>query len=175
MEQPISAEEILTLHNLLRSDPQKYLRIVSDWIDQDPANSNAYFDRHFAWMRLGQPQRALNDLDRVIELEHDVHPIVYMSRGEVHRHLREYARALRDFDQGEAVDPDKWKNDIVFGLIFQADSHAHLGNEEAALAYCARLPDDFWTPGIAGAPRGNKAEVANELRRIAADARRRRA
>lgn len=173
MKQPTSAEEIRTLHNLLRSDPQKYLQIVSDWIDQDPTNADAYFDRHFAWMRLGQSQRALDDLNKVIELEREVQPIVYMSRGEVHRHLQEFSLALHDFDHGEAINPDKWANDIVFGLLFQADAHAHLGNEAAALSCCARLPDDFWTPGIAGAPRGNKTEITEQLRRIAADARRR--
>jgi hypothetical protein len=58
----------------------------------------------------------------------------------------------------------------VFGLLFQADAHARLGNEAAALAYCARLPDDFWTPGIEGAPGGKKAQIAEELRRIAGEA-----
>jgi len=34
------------------------------------------------------------------------------------------------------------------------------------------LPDDFWTPGLDGAPAGDKAQVAEQLRRIAAEARR---
>jgi len=50
-----------------------------------------------------------------------------------------------------------------------------LGNEAAALAYCARLPDDFWTGSIEGAPGGSKAEIADKLRLIAAEAQRRRA
>lgn len=62
----------------------------------------------------------------------------------------------------------------MFGLFYQADTHARLGNESNALAYCARLPDDFWTPGVYDAPGGTKAEVADKLRRIAADARRKR-
>jgi len=41
-----------------------------------------------------------------------------------------------------------------------------------ALDCCARLPEDFWTPGLDGAPAGNKAEIAAELRRIAAAAQR---
>jgi len=175
MKEPNSEEEIQAFHNLLRSDTRSYLRIVNAWIDENPKNSNAYFERHFAWMNMGEHQRALNDLDKVIELDHNAHPIVFMTRGEVYRCLGQYEAALHDFDRGEAIDPDQWENDIVFGLLFQADSHAHLGNEAAALACCARLPDDFWTPGIADAPRGNKAEVASELRRIAVDARRKQA
>jgi hypothetical protein len=50
-----------------------------------------------------------------------------------------------------------------------------LRDEASALDCCARLPDNFWTPGLDGAPAGGKAEIADELRRIAADARRKRA
>jgi hypothetical protein len=57
-------------------------------------------------------------------------------------------------------------------LLVQADCHARLGNEAAALACCARLHDDFWTGSIEGAPGGSKAEIAEKLRLIAADARR---
>jgi hypothetical protein len=80
---------------------------------------------------------------------------------------------LADYDHGEALDPAQWQED-AFGLLFQADCHARLGNESAALAYCTRLPDDFWTPGLHGAPAGGKADIAEKLRSIAAEARRKR-
>lgn len=172
MKEPATAEETLALHKILNSDPQRYLRIVNEWIDRNPANSHAYFSRHFAWMKIGEPQRALDDLNRVIEL--DPTPVSFFSRGEVYRHIGEYEKALADFQRGEAIDPKDWQ-DGAFGPLFQADTHARLGNELAALACCARLPDDFWTPGIHGAPGGGKAEVADKLRRIAAEARRKRA
>jgi tetratricopeptide (TPR) repeat protein len=92
----------------------------------------------------------------------------------VYRHVGEYEKALEDFDRAEAIDPEGWEKDIVLGLLDQADAHARLGNEAAALACCARLPDDFWTPGLDGAPSGGKAEIADKLRQIAADARRNR-
>jgi tetratricopeptide (TPR) repeat protein len=174
IKQPTTPDELLMVHKILRSDPQRYLRIVTKWIDANPANCDAYFSRHFAWMRTGEPRRALEDLNKVIELESAPDPITLMSRGEVYRHLGEYKKAVEDFDRAEAIDPTAWEEDIVFGLLYQADTHARLGNEAAALACCARLPDDFWTPGIEGAPRGGKAEIADALRRIAADARRKR-
>jgi tetratricopeptide (TPR) repeat protein len=172
---PTTPEELLATHEILRSDPQRYLRIVNEWIKADPTNLHAYFDRHFVWIRVGEPRRALEDLNKVIELESAPDPMSLMSRGEVYRHLGEYEKALEDFDRAEAINPKEWEEDIVFGLLYQADTHARLGNEPAALACCARLPDDFWTPGIEGAPRGGKAEIADALRRIAADARRKRA
>ena len=69
MKQPTTPEEVKVLHDLLRSDPQRYLQIVSEWIAENPGNSHAYFDRHFAWMKRGEPARALADLDKVVELD----------------------------------------------------------------------------------------------------------
>jgi tetratricopeptide (TPR) repeat protein len=172
MKEPTTPEEVKVLHNLMRFDPQRYLQIVNGWIAENPANSHAYFSRHLAWMELGDPHRALDDLNTVIEL--DPKPVTFWTRGEVYRHLGEYEKALEDFDRAEAIDPEGWEKDIVLGLLDQADTHARLGNEAAALACCARLPEDFWTPGIHGTPNGGKAEIAAKLRSMAAEARRKR-
>ena len=172
VKEPTTADELLAMHKMLRSDPQRYLRIVNEWINKNPANSHAYFDRHFAWMQMDEPRRALEDLNTAIGLKSEPDPMSFWSRGLVYRHLGEYEKALEDFDRGEAINPKRWEEDIVFGLLYQADTHARLGNEASALAYCARLPDDFWTPGVYGAPGGGKAEIADKLRRIAAEARR---
>ena len=171
MKEPTTPEEVKVLHQLLRSDPRRYLQIVDEWIADNPGNSHAYFDRHFAWMKLGEPGRALDDLNAVIRL--DPRPVAFCTRGEVYRRLGEYEKALEDFARGEQIDPAQWADD-AFGLLFQADCHARLGNEAGALDYCERLHDDFWTPGIEGTPGGGKAEIAEKLRQIAADARRRR-
>lgn len=171
VNEPTTPEELLAVHKILRSDPQRYLRIVNEWIEKNPKNVHAYLDRHFAWMKMGEPRRALADLDTAIGLRSEPDAMSFFSRGLVHRHLGEYERALDDLNRAEAIDPEGWEEDIVFGLLYQADTHARLGNETAALACCARLPDDFWTPGIYGAPGGGKAEIADELRRIAAQAR----
>jgi tetratricopeptide (TPR) repeat protein len=155
----------------MRSDPRHYLQIVNKWIADNPANSHAYFSRHFAWLELGEPQRAIADLNLAIQL--DPKPGRFWARGDVYRCVAEYEKALDDLDRAEAFDPAQWA-EAAFGLVSQADCHARLGNEAAALACCERLPDDFWTGSIEGAPGGSKAEIAQQLRQIAADARRRR-
>jgi len=167
MKQPTTPNEILEAHKILRRDPQKYLQIANEWVRKNPENSDAYFDRHFAWMQIGQPRRALDDLSKAIEL--DPKPADFLARGDVHRHLGEYDKAIEDYDRGEAINPAEWQEHAV-GLLFQADCHARLGREEAALACCARLPEDFWTPGLFGAPAGNKDRIADQLRRIAGEA-----
>lgn len=172
IKEPTTPEELLAAHEILRSDPERFLRIVNEWIADDPGSCDAYSERHLAWMHLGEPKRALEDLDTAIRLRGEPTPLSLFSRGLVHRRMGEYEKALKDFASGEAINPKGWDEDIVFGLLYQADTHARLGHEAAALACCARLPDDFWTPGVYGAPGGDKAEVADALRRIAADARR---
>lgn len=171
MKEPSTATEVLELHRTLRTDPQRYLRVVNGWIEANPSNAHAFWQRHLGWIKIRQPYRALDDLDRAIEL--DPEPVAFRSRAKVHRQLGDYEKALADFSRGEALDPKQWEDD-AFGIYYQADTHARLGNERAALAYCARLPEYFWTPGIHGAPAGSKTEIADELRRRAADAKKNR-
>jgi len=169
MKEPTTPDEVLALHKILRSDPQRYLQIVNQWIEANPENPHAYFDRHQAWMRIGEPLRALDDLNKAIDLKRQ--PTTLEARGEVYRYLGEYEKALADYHAAEAMDPAQWQED-AFGLLFQADAHARLGDEEEALACCARLPEDFWTPGLNDAPAGDKVGVAARLKLIAAEARR---
>jgi tetratricopeptide (TPR) repeat protein len=169
MKEPTTEAEIKALHDVRRPDPQRYLEIVDGWLRENPNNPQAYFDRHFAWMNLGEPRRALEDVNKVLELAPD--PLAYFSRAQVHKHLGEYRNALDDFARSEAIIPDEWE-DLGFGLLQQADCHARLGDDEKALACCARLPEDFWTPGMFEAPAGDKVAVAEKLQLVAAEARR---
>ncbi len=173
MKQPTTMNEIMAMHKILRSDPHRYLRIVNEWIRQNPQNHQAYFSRHLVWEKIGAPGEAIVDLDKVIELEPKPNSITFLARAHVYRRLGQYDKAIEDLNRAEAIDPKEWR-DTAFGPFFQADTYARLGNEAAALAYCALLPDDFWTPGFEGAPGGGKAEIADELRRRAAQARRKR-
>jgi tetratricopeptide (TPR) repeat protein len=169
MKEERSPEEIWELHQLRRADPQRFLQVIDEWLRENPNNFRPYLSRHFVWSNLGKPRRALDDLDKVIELAPSQG--AFCARGRIYRQLGEHANAMADFRHGEAINPKEWEAQAIT-LLSQADSHAHLGEEASALDCCARLPDDFWTPGLDGAPAGNKAEVAAELRRIAAAARR---
>jgi tetratricopeptide (TPR) repeat protein len=167
MKEPTTPEEVLELHKILRKDPQRYLQIANEWIRENPKSSHAYYGRHQAWMKIGEPHRALDDLHKAIELA--PRQAAFEARGDVYRHLGEYERALEDYQTGEEIDSAMWAGG--YGLLFQADCHARLGDEAAALACCARMPDDFWTPGIDDTPAGDKAAVAHRLRVIAAETR----
>jgi tetratricopeptide (TPR) repeat protein len=168
MAESRSPDELEAAHALLKSNPEKYLQNMNDRIRSDPTDAYAYYGRHFAWLRLDKPQKALDDLNKVMQLDPDQSTL--FSRGKVHRQLGNYRDAIGDFDHAERLDPALWENDAM-GPYYQADCHARLGNESAALACCSRLPDNFWTPGLRGAPAGDKLEISAELRRTAARAR----
>jgi tetratricopeptide (TPR) repeat protein len=169
VQEPNSSDEVFALHQLRRSNLPHYFEIVNEWLQENPDNFHAYFRRHFAWSDMGEPRRALDDLTKVVELAPT--QAVFCARGRVFRQLGEHENAVADFHRGEAMDPKEW-SDAAITLLYQADSHARLGDVTSALDCCARLPDDFWTPGFDGAPGGNKTEIATELRRIAANVRR---
>jgi len=164
----VTDEDLLKSHDLLRSEPQRYLALANEVVRQDPSNPNGFFSRHHAWMQLGRPDLALEDLNRSMDLE--AHYVTLRARGNVLRGLGRYAEAINDFDRSEALNPIAWQE--AYGPLFRADCHARLGNETAALADCDCLPEDHWTPGVYGAPPGTKAEVIAQVRQLVASAKR---
>lgn len=156
--------------HLLRTEPEKYLALAEELVRAEPDAPDGYWGRYEALNRLGRFELALVNLNKV--LTYDQQWIVYEVRGNVLRALGRYHEALDDYNKAESIDPEDWNGG--FGRLYRADCHARLGNEEAALADCAYLRDDHWTPGLVGAPAGNKREVIEEIRRLAAEARQRR-
>ena len=164
----LSADDLIKNFHLLRSHPVKYLALAQEFVRQNPNDPGAYFSRHWGWAELGRMDRALADLDRALSLEQ--HPVTYGARAMVLRAIGRHRDAIDDFNRAEALATDRSKVD--FDRLFRADCHARLGDEKAALADCALLRDDHWTPGVFGAPKGNKQEVIAEIRRRAAAGRR---
>jgi tetratricopeptide (TPR) repeat protein len=166
--------------HLLRTAPEKYLVLAKELIYAEPDGSDGYWSRYQALTSLKRYEEALADLNKVLSIERaspdpdsfrcrEKEWLTYLARGNVLRALGRYREALDDFNRTEVLDPDGWDGSFI--PLFRAECHARLGNEEAALADCAALSDDHWTPGLLGAPMGNKAEVIAEVRRLAAEAR----
>ena len=49
MKEPTTPDEVKALHEICRTDPQRYLEIVDGWLNENPNNHRAYYGRHFAW------------------------------------------------------------------------------------------------------------------------------
>jgi tetratricopeptide (TPR) repeat protein len=163
----ITREDLSRNFHLLRHAPEKYLAMAHELVRADPASADGYWCRATAYETIGKYDLALADLNKVLSF--DKHWINYETRGNVLRALGRYQEALDDYNRAEAADPEEWKGG--FGHLFRAECHARLGNEQAAMKDCAALHEDHWTPGLLGAPSGNKEQVAAELHRLARDAR----
>jgi tetratricopeptide (TPR) repeat protein len=168
VKKPETLEEEAALQEVLKRDPSRFIEIVTQWIDDDPNDDCSYFTRHRGWLKVGQTQKAHDDINTVIALNPDLY--AFWARGQIWRQTSDYRKALADYNHAEALDPAQWQ-DLAYGLLDQADCHAHLGDETSALACCARLPDDFWAPRMNGAPGGTKDELSDKLSAIAAAAR----
>jgi tetratricopeptide (TPR) repeat protein len=164
----ITPEELSEKLHLLRTVPDEYLRMAHEFVTANPDSAYGYFARSHAFEKLNSYELALADLTKALSIEPDW--ITYEARGNILRTLGKYGEALADYNKAEAIDSVGWNSG--FGHLFRAECHARLGHEEAALADLANLRDDHWTPGLLGAPAGNKAEVLAELRRLATAARR---
>jgi tetratricopeptide (TPR) repeat protein len=156
--------------DLLRSDPQRYLELAHELVRQNPTDSLAYFIRHQAFSNLGHHELALADVDKTIALSGS-NILRHNLRGLMLRNLNRHQEAVEEFSRARELDPESWAR--IFAPLFRAHSHALLGNLEEALADCAALPEDHWTPGLFGAPAGTKQQVTKEIRRLADEARRR--
>jgi tetratricopeptide (TPR) repeat protein len=164
----VTYDDLSTHFRLLRKTPEKYLAMAEEFVRENPDHAGGYFSRHWALKRLGRWDEAEKDLHTSVRLEPDF--AGYGALGSLYYQTGRYADAIRAFDEAQALEPEIWGQ--TPDTLFRADCHARLGNETAALADCQALREEHFLPySIYGAPRGNKAEVTEEIRRRAAAAR----
>jgi len=164
---PGGRKELDDALELLRSDPERSLEICQRYVAEHPNDPNGYFSRFKAWCRLDENEKALTDINRVLEL--DPNSGGYSSRGVFFRSIGDYPRAIDDLTRARDLDEEEWKGSL--DPHFRADCYARLGRLEEALADCAYIEEDHWTPGLKGLPAGNKQEFIKEIKRRALRAR----
>ena len=151
----------------LRDNPQRSLEICEDYVGEHPNDPNGLFSRYQALESLGEYERALKDITKLLELDSNTGG--YSCRGELYHRIGDYCRAIEDLTRARELDEWEWKTS--FDPHMRADSYARLGRLEEALADCTHISDDHWMPAIRGLPGGNKQEFIEEIKRRAALAR----
>ncbi len=156
---------------LFKREPERYLALVESRIAGNPDNPHNYFAKQDTLHWLGRYAEALEALDRGIAMDDEPSRSWFQARGELLMKLGRFEEALADLDKAHDLDEVGWTE--TFAPLVRATCHAQLGHLDAALADCATLPDDHWTPGLGRGllPKGNKAEVVAALTALAIEAR----
>jgi tetratricopeptide (TPR) repeat protein len=74
-------------------------------LELEPGRGNSYRNRAVAYLRLGRAREALADLDRALELMPEHAALLWGPRGYAFKLLRDYPRAVAEFDRAIAADP----------------------------------------------------------------------
>ncbi len=111
-----------------RKNYQGAIVAASHALQTDDKNSEAFYNRGFAYYQLNQQQQALTDLTRAIQLDPS-NAKAYYYRGNVRFSLGDDQGALGDLDQAIKLDPTASDMYLNRGTV-----KAGLGDEKAALA-----------------------------------------
>lgn len=145
---PMSPEELNAIGALCAAGRGgEALALCAAFIADHPDHPHGYHMRAVTRMLTGDPALALADRDRVVALC-PRQPGAYMARAEDHLRLRDFAAAAADLDRAEQRDDGHYWPMIP---LLRAHCRARLGRFDAALADCARIPEDYLLPGFGSA------------------------
>jgi tetratricopeptide (TPR) repeat protein len=156
-------KELDDAFNCMMRNPQRSVEICDKYLIEHPGDTHALFMRFQALGQLGEHDKALADIDRVLELKPNSGG--YSARGKFFHDIGDHQRAIDDLTRARTLDDDEWKTSL--DPHYRADSLARLGRLDDALSDCAFIPDDHWMPALSGLPAGNKQQFVDEIKRRA--------
>jgi tetratricopeptide (TPR) repeat protein len=118
----------LGLGNAMMADYERAVFHLTRTIELDPNLAVvSYLGRGAAYGNLGQPERAIEDFDKAIEL--DPNPtMAYFSRGAAYGNLGQPERAIEDLDKAIELDPN-----LTMAYFGRGIAHGELGQPERAI------------------------------------------
>ncbi|MGD1902333.1 MAG: tetratricopeptide repeat protein [Geitlerinemataceae cyanobacterium] len=131
----------------------------------DTRRALAYGGRGRARMRLEDPQGAVSDLSRAIEIDGS-DAALYVSRGAAYRALGNDSAALADFDRAIEVDPGSGRIYLERGMLYARQEElakAAADYQEAAERFCEREAWDDYRAAL------DKAAKLRQPRGLVAD------
>ncbi|HUN51517.1 MAG TPA: tetratricopeptide repeat protein [Candidatus Sulfotelmatobacter sp.] len=158
------AASIDRLHDLrLAADFVGALALCDEAIRQQPDQPHGYQRRGGTLRQMGRLNEALAGFNKLVELVPD-REYAYYGRGTVLFELGRYAEAVADYSRSAELDHDQFFGAVNY--LYRAECYFRLGDYEAALADCARVPDDFDFPGFRNRPNGSKQLIIDDIERI---------
>ncbi len=104
---PEKAEEARLRGNDLYKQ-NKYPEAMKEYneaIKRDPTKPNYYFNRGSCYMKLGEPNYALKDIEKTLEMD-EKYIKAYARKAQCHTMRKEYHKSVDTFKQGLALDPN---------------------------------------------------------------------
>lgn len=112
------------------AEEEEIARILAEYeeaIRQNPADTDAYYNRGAAYLSLGQFERAIDDFSAVLRLE-PADASAHLNRGNAHRLLGRLDQAIDDFTRAIQIDPT-----YVKAYLSRGDALEQLGQYERAI------------------------------------------
>jgi tetratricopeptide (TPR) repeat protein len=117
--------------------------ILSSIIATDANVPSAYSKRARCYHRMGNPDQALSDLSRAIELS-PRSAAYYFTRGRYYFEIGEFHKAHSDFTNVLGLEEGKAEQPFLeSALFFRADVNCKLKRFEDALKDCSKIRNDF--------------------------------
>jgi tetratricopeptide (TPR) repeat protein len=158
------AAAIDRLHNLcLAGDFTTALSMCEAVIRQQPDQPRGYHWRGGTLQQMGRFQDALIDFNKLVDLA-PTQTYAYRARTSALFDLGRYGEAIDDYTRSADLDKDQFFGAVNY--LYRAECHFRLGDYDAALADCARVPDDFDFPGFRDRPDGSKNLILTDIERI---------
>jgi tetratricopeptide (TPR) repeat protein len=139
-----------TAYYYLLGDYERAARLATEAIERKPNDINNYLMRAGCYLAIGQKERALADVERVLKLNQS-HLFAVQLRGEIHLLEKEYDAALSRFVQAQALNPD-WAVsyfDIASLQLERGDHRLALENFNKAISRQSRMPLFYLVRSIA--------------------------
>lgn len=103
-------KELDDAFNTRLRDPQKALEINNAYLRDHPDDPDGLFSRFQTFSDLGEYDKALADINRVLEI--DPNSGGYSARGQMFHEIGNYERAIEDFTRARELDEEDWKTSL---------------------------------------------------------------
>ena len=119
------------------------IKEFDEGVRRDPNNKFIFSNRSFAYIKLMDPVRGLQDAEKALELDNQFVK-AWARKGTCHQLQKEYHKAMEAFEKGLAIEAEN--RECKEGLqktmmLIQTQSHASSGNDQERMAHAMADPE----------------------------------
>ena len=112
------------------------------FLEAKPQDVDAHRQRAYAYLRLKQYDKAIEDLDDILEGQGQATPAALNQRADLHLLRKEYDQAIADYTNAIKAKPDEVSNYRDRALAYEATKKRRRGHRGLGRGHQARAPDN---------------------------------